>query len=90
MELVLLVVGLLWFGSGYAGYKLIQLVTHPVADPPIPTARITNAGGAEYAYQTSADLAQRGTRKIGKSVGVTLGLFLMLWPILFVLWLLMV
>ena len=86
MEAALLVVVLLWLGSGYAGVKLIQRATRRRPDAPIPTARVTNAGGAEYAYQKSADLAKRGSRKIGKGLGISIGLVLISWPVLIVIW----
>lgn len=90
MESALIVLCLIWFGTGFAGYKLIRFATRKRAESPIPTARVTNAEGAEYAYQKSSDLAKRGSRKLGKTLGVSLGVFLIVWPILGVIWLLTV
>jgi|GEM_PF-3076128 len=86
MEAALLVVVLLWLGTGYVGVKVIQRSTRRRADEPIPTARVTNAGGAEYAYQKSADLAKRSSRKIGKGLGISIGLVLISWPVLLIIW----
>jgi hypothetical protein len=90
MEAALIVFVVIWIGTGYGGVKLIQVATRRRAEPAIPPARVANAEGADYAYQKSADLAKRGSRKIGKGLGVSIGLFLIAWPIVLIIWFLTV
>jgi hypothetical protein len=77
----LIVAFVIWVFSALLGLKVLRAGFRRRPASPVPSATITNADGAERVYQSTVDLANRGSRAFHVMFHVAVGLLLFAWPI---------